>query len=558
MRHRRLDGGVGVDDGGRRQEAVEQAIDLGGACPYVCPHRLPNRWRRGTSGAGGQRQHRGAEPALAQGVEGLDGPLDVLHDDCVERLAGRRSEGGLIALVDLDQVEQRAQDSFDCRQVGHAGTRAGLVERQGEGLGPCPRGADVGLRRSQPLPCGVALHGGGVHALFDLRERLDQRLFGRLALGQLATQVGGRDVEAFDLGLKKGKAAGETVTLCRGLCERRPKHAQLAARLGGADTEGHEPVRPGDLEGGAVGRQSGLGQRQSLRLGGQGLGFGFEACQLRLGPGLVGFETEDHLLRDEGLAVALDATEALDQHAAEPAAALAEGLVAEQAVAEVVSAGGQLHLCDADLVGEPLEDGARPGLDPGQLGSEGSLLPRPSTERCEFGGRAMAPQRTQLADQVTVPTGRLGLTLERSQLSPYLALQIAQTVEVHLGRTEAPFGLLAALAVLQDPRSVLDDHASVLGLCVQHGVDLALRDDHVLLTAHRCVGKQFLDVEQPTGRAVQRIFALTGTEQRAGDGDLGEVDRQQTRVVVDRERDLGPVEGGPLGGAGEDDVVHLL
>ena len=62
---------------------------------------------------------------------------------------------------------------------------------------------------------------------------------------------------------------------------------------------------------------------------------------------------------------------------------------------------------------------------------------------------------------------------------------------------------------------------------------------------------------KPARHAVDQVLRLTGAEEHPGDRDLGELDRQQARGVVDRERDLGPAERGTIGGAGEDDVVHL-
>ena len=115
----------------------------------------------------------------------------------------------------------------------------------------------------------------------------------------------------------------------------------------------------------------------------------------------------------------------------------------------------------------------------------------------------------------------------------------------------------APLAELQDPGRFLDDRPAVLGAGVEHRVELALADDHVLLAADARVGEQLLDVEQAARGAVDHVLRLTRAEQRAGDRDLGELDRQQPGGVVDRERHLGPAERRPVGGAGEDDVVHL-
>ena len=50
--------------------------------------------------------------------------------------------------------------------------------------------------------------------------------------------------------------------------------------------------------------------------------------------------------------------------------------------------------------------------------------------------------------------------------------------------------------------------ATLLGPGVEHRVDLALADDHVLLAADAGVGQQFLDVEQPAGHAVDRVLAV--------------------------------------------------
>ena len=76
---------------------------------------------------------------------------------------------------------------------------------------------------------------------------------------------------------------------------------------------------------------------------------------------------------------------------------------------------------------------------------------------------------------------------------------------------------------------------ALLGPGVEHGVDLALADDHVLLAADAGVGQQLLDVEQPARHAVDGVLAVAGAEQRAGDRDLGELDRQQPGGVVDGE-----------------------
>ena len=125
--------------------------------------------------------------------------------------------------------------------------------------------------------------------------------------------------------------------------------------------------------------------------------------------------------------------------------------------------------------------------------------------------------------------GRVGLALERAQLAAHLAEQVLQAGEVALGGRQAALGLLLAAAVLQDAGGLLDDQPALLGPGVEHGVDLALADDHVLLAADAGVGQQLLDVEQPARHAVDGVLAVAGAEQRAGDRDLGELDRQHAR-----------------------------
>ena len=86
--------------------------------------------------------------------------------------------------------------------------------------------------------------------------------------------------------------------------------------------------------------------------------------------------------------------------------------------------------------------------------------------------------------------------------------------------------------MLQHARRLLDDRPAVLGPGVQHGVQLALADDHVLLAAHARVVQELLDVEQPARRAVDGVLAVARAEQSPGDGDFGQVDGQLARRLL--------------------------
>ena len=139
------------------------------------------------------------------------------------------------------------------------------------------------------------------------------------------------------------------------------------------------------------------------------------------------------------------------------------------------------------------------------------------------------PQRRQLADQVAVTAGRLGLALQRPQLAADLAQQVLDAQQAGLGGVEPALGLLLALAELEDAGGLLDDRPALLGAGVEDGVDLALADDDVLLAADAGVRQQLLDVEQAARHVVDGVLAVAAAEQRAADRDLGELDRAGCR-----------------------------
>ena len=66
-----------------------------------------------------------------------------------------------------------------------------------------------------------------------------------------------------------------------------------------------------------------------------------------------------------------------------------------------------------------------------------------------------------------------------------------------------------------------------------------------------------MNVEEPTGRSVDRVLRVTRTKQRPRDCDLGHLDRDGAVGVVDGERHLGSTEGRPAGRAHEDHILHL-
>ncbi len=178
-------------------------------------------------------------------------------------------------------------------------------------------------------------------------------------------------------------------------------------------------------------------------------------------------------------------------------------------------------------------------------------------EARKFAADQMHPNRAQFVDHAVVAACRVGLLLERAEAAPDLAQQVVEANEVAFGGFEAPLGLLAPLAVLQDPGGFFDDAATIFGPRVQDRIELTLPDDDVLLATDATVGEHLLNIEQAARRAVDRVLGVAAAEERPSDRDLGELDRQQIRTVVDGERHLGATERGTIRRAREDDVVHL-
>ena len=169
---------------------------------------------------------------------------------------------------------------------------------------------------------------------------------------------------------------------------------------------------------------------------------------------------------------------------------------------------------------------ARARVETHALGAEslerGALL-------CEL-GRVAKPglarddqlERALLRAQLLVAIGLRGLAIERRDLAAQLDQDVVHAQQVLLGRAQLGFGLLAPLAVLPDPRSLLEDHAPVLGLARDQIRDLALLDDRVAARADARIEEEIQHVAQPDRHLVDRVLALSGAVQPARDLDLGE------------------------------------
>ncbi len=168
----------------------------------------------------------------------------------------------------------------------------------------------------------------------------------------------------------------------------------------------------------------------------------------------------------------------------------------------------------------------------------------------------MDSERREFLDEIAMTTRCLGLLFQGRRPRAHLAHEVLDPGEVAVGGGETAFGSVLPLPELQDAGGLLDDRPAVLGAGVEHGVDLALADDHVLLTADATVGQQFGDVEQAARHPVEGVLGVTAAEERAGDLHLAELHGERATVVVDGE--LIPARPrADLFDCREDDVVHL-
>ena len=157
----------------------------------------------------------------------------------------------------------------------------------------------------------------------------------------------------------------------------------------------------------------------------------------------------------------------------------------------------------------------------------------------------------QLADalaQAPVAVGRLGLALEGVLGLLDLDDDVLEPDEVLLGAVELRLGLALLVLVIGRARGLLDERPLLGRLGGDEVADRALLDDEVFGAADGVFPELVLDVLEADGLAVHPVFALAGAEGPVGDGQL--------LVVPGQGQDgVGHAQGGPLGVAGEDDLI---
>jgi hypothetical protein len=242
---------------------------------------------------------------------------------------------------------------------------------------------------------------------------------------------------------------------------------------------------------------------------------------------------------------------------ADPEAPGGEGVVA------IGPAGQGLlgRFATAGDIGQPALHLVAGAAGPGSCGLR--LGQRPAQAAAGITGELPAGLRV-LAREALVQLGGLRLALERPQPGAGLTLHVEGAVEVLPGAVELELGAAPALAVLAQPRRLLDQQPPVARLGGDHRLHSALRDHRVHLLAQAGVGQHLEHVDQPAPGAVQPVLALAGPLQPAAYGDLGELQRRaaggavSVRVGVDHQLDLRRAPRLLAGSAAEDHVLHGL
>ena len=202
------------------------------------------------------------------------------------------------------------------------------------------------------------------------------------------------------------------------------------------------------------------------------------------------FEVGDDPRVHQLTVISLHRTAALDQHCSQATRAFAKLLHAHELVADV-----GIAACREFGLGKQ-----HVGVQAGQFITQslfgvaaGNLVARQrseaGTQRGDLATGQEHSQGLQLGDETTMPACCLSLSLEWTELTANLAQQVLNPEQTRLRGIEASFGALLAAAELQDPCSFLDDRAPLFGTGVEHGVNLALTHDDVLLTTHAGVAE---------------------------------------------------------------------
>ena len=151
----------------------------------------------------------------------------------------------------------------------------------------------------------------------------------------------------------------------------------------------------------------------------------------------------------------------------------------------------------------------------------------------------------------------LRLDPQRLHLELQLVNLIVDAHQILLRALQLALGLLLPVAEAGDACGLLKDLTAVGGFDGQDLVNFTLADDGVSLPAQARVHKELIHVLEADGAAVDVVLALAGAVVPPGHHDLALLHGEDMLGVVQYQRDLGEAQLLALGGAAEDDVLHL-
>ena len=138
---------------GDTEQPVEQLRNPRPRRPDVRPNGLTEPRVGRSERPRTERDHRPARRRIAQRIEGAAPRRRIVHDDRGERFTERGLDGRSPVVVDLDEVEQRAEHAVDADEPFGAGPGTRRVECELERIHPGGRPRrGVGIVRLQRTP----------------------------------------------------------------------------------------------------------------------------------------------------------------------------------------------------------------------------------------------------------------------------------------------------------------------------------------------------------------------------------------------------------------------
>ena len=332
-------------------QRIEQGLYPGTDAAHVGPNRFPRRNRRWGDPPCTESEHGPRGIARAQFGQRPAAHVDRIHHDRGNGFSGGSFESWLPPGVDLNNIEQRANDSIDGRQPLRAGASTSLIESQGQRF--CPGGPRVLLRieLAADLLSLVQPTLRREPSRFCGRQLVPERFLRPAGLGHLGCQplgVGGQAHQLLFQVVEPPLGAGNLRTAAvDGGAHRGQLTAHLCRRAGGG---GHSfgPLGLEVLSGnGEVCLRAGQFFGRRGEVGAQCV----DVDQFLGQPGRLGLQVGGHVLVDERPPIALDPPAAFGQDRRQATGFLAKRLEPDERVAQIVSTHGRQAGLRSDDVG---------------------------------------------------------------------------------------------------------------------------------------------------------------------------------------------------------------